>query len=627
MGKTTLAAACAVRSAARQRGKSVLLISTDPAHSLADIFETRLGSIPRAIPVSTSHKLLVWQIDAGKQFRKFLRRHREAILDLVESGTIFSRHEIEPLLDAALPGMAEFAALLAIRDLVVSGTYAEIVVDTAPLGHTLRLFEMPGHFARFLEFLDLAASRDRVLAERFGGATPPSQPLLDEWRSVVSDVQLAFTDRDARIMLVTTPETFALNESVRAAEALRGSDPPLAISSIILNRAVAKASACPRCGARARDTRSAQVFLARNFRRVPVMAAEDNGGPILGVDDLRALAAHVFDGRKLKVRRGPASVPKLKFAKASWPQLSVPLSLTVGKGGVGKTTISAGLAVHQRVLHPRSAITICSTDPAPSLDDIFQQPVGDEPVPVLGDRGLFAMEMDAVREFRQWSERLKERVDRAFSAEAGGVHVDLSFDRRVILALLDLVPPGVDEIFAIFRILGLLPERGSLLIDMAPTGHALELLRMPERLAQWSRLLLKTLAPHRTLPLAQDAAVEIAAVGQRVRELLTLLRDRRRAQVWPVMLAETLPDRETGRLLRQLHEMGIHIASIFVNRVIFEQQVGRCARCRRAHAWQMSTLSGLRRRLPSVCVVREFAGELAGARALKTFVRELWRVA
>src|SRR6202008_1796190 len=119
-------------------------------------------------------------------------------------------------------------------------------------------------------------------------------------------------------------------------------------------------------------------------------------------------------------------------------------------------------------------------------------------------------------------------------------------------ALLDIVPPGVDDVFAVFRILDMLSGRGLLLIDMAPTGHALELLRTPERIAQWSRLLLKTLAPHRTLPFAQEAAAEIAGIGQRVRHLVAMLRDVRRSQVWPVMLAEPLPDRETGRLLRQL---------------------------------------------------------------------------
>lgn len=622
-----MAAAYAVRAALRQNRGSILLISTDPAHSLADIFETTLGRSPRAISISGSRELLVWQIDAARQFRKYIARRREAILTLVESGTIFSRDEIEPLLDATLPGMAEFAALVTIHELLAAGRYSEIVVDTAPVGHTLRLFEMPGYFVRFLEFLDLAASRDRVLAERFGGSAPPSQSFVSEWRSMVNNIQQAFAGNNTRVTLVTTPETFALNESVRAANALSESVPQMAISAVILNRAVIRGGNCTRCRARARETRSARAFLARHFRGIPVTMSEDNGGPVLGVAALRAMAAHVFDRKKLNVRRAPGRVPNLKFQPASWPELAVPLSLTVGKGGVGKTTISAGLAVHHRDEHPRSTLTICSTDPAPSLDDIFQQPVGDEPVAVLGDAGLRAMEIDAVGEFRQWTERLKQRLDRALTGEVRGVHVDLSFDRQVIERLLEIVPPGVDEIFAIFRILDLLSDRHTLLIDMAPTGHALELLRMPERLAQWSRLLLKTLAPHRTLPFAQDAAVEIAAIGQRVRELLAMLRDGRRARVWPVMLAETLPDRETGRLLRHLREMGIYTTPVFVNRVIFDEDVGGCARCRRAHAWQMVTLASSRRRMPELYVVREFGREIAGARALRAFTRELWQVA
>ena len=207
-----------------------------------------------------------------------------------------------------------------------------------------------------------------------------------------------------------------------------------------------------------------------------------------------------------------------------------------------------------------------------------------------------------------------------------GVHVDLSFERHLITALLDLVPPGVDELFAVFRIIELSAEKRTLIIDMAPTGHALELLRMPERLAQWSRLLLKTLAPHRTLPLAQDAVLEIAGMGQRVRELLSALHDEHRTRVWPVMLAETLPDRETGRLLQQLRQMGIHTGSVFVNRVIFREDEAKCARCRRAHAWLAATLTALRHRIPNLYFVRDFGREIAGARALKAFTKTLWQV-
>jgi arsenite-transporting ATPase len=207
--------------------------------------------------------------------------------------------------------------------------------------------------------------------------------------------------------------------------------------------------------------------------------------------------------------------------------------------------------------------------------------------------------------------------------------VDLSFERRIFSALLDIVPPGVDEIFAIFRILDLVEGgEGVVLIDMAPTGHALELLRMPDRMLLWSRLLLKSLAAHRTLPLAQDLAVEIATVGQRARELLARLKDPRQALLVPVMLAEPMPDRETERLLAAIDEIGAHAAPLFVNRVLFPEQTGRCPRCARAARWQQATLAAVarRRRGGALFVVPDFGREIAGNKDLEGFTRKLWRI-
>src|SRR6185437_13892781 len=245
------------------------------------------------------------------------------------------------------------------------------------------------------------------------------------------------------------------------------------------------------------------------------------------------------------------------------------LSFTLGKGGVGKTTVTAALAFHSRSLNKNVHVTVCSTDPAPSLDDIFQKDIGDQMVPVLGDPGLGAMEMDAVFEFRRWAARIKQQLSAGTSMESRGLHVDLTFEKEVFAALMDVVPPGVDEVFAIFRILDLLEaKRGSVFIDMAPTGHALELLRMPDRILLWSRLLLKSLAAHRTLALAQDVAVELAGLGQRVRKLLELMRDPRQSRAFAVMLPEPVPDRQTQRLLAASQEIGIAVDSVFVNRVL-----------------------------------------------------------
>ena len=164
VGKTTVSSAYALHRAAKQPQRRILLLSTDPAHSLADVLQVKLSDMPKRLP--TPGQLWARQIDPEKQISKFLRTEREEILALLNKGSLFTRDELEPLLDTSLPGMAEVAALLAIHQLLDSD-YDEVVVDTAPMGHAIRLFQMPQHFARFLDVLETAASRDAVLAQHF----------------------------------------------------------------------------------------------------------------------------------------------------------------------------------------------------------------------------------------------------------------------------------------------------------------------------------------------------------------------------------------------------------------------------------------------------------------------------
>jgi anion-transporting ArsA/GET3 family ATPase len=150
---------------------------------------------------------------------------------------------------------------------------------------------------------------------------------------------------------------------------------------------------------------------------------------------------------------------------------------------------------------------------------------------------------------------------------------------------------------------------------------------MPERILLWSRLLLKSLASHRTLSVAQDVAVELAELGQRVRKLLEIMRDPRQSKVWAVMLAEPVPDRQTQRLLAALNDLGLAVDSIFVNRVLVEAERD-CKQCLRAQQWQQAILQGLQRRYAKLrmYVLREFPTEIAGAAALKKFTGELWKI-
>ncbi len=635
VGKTTVSAAYALYRASQQRKARLLLLSTDPAHSLADVLQVKLGDRVRAL--AGAGEIWARQIDSHRQIQKFLRREREDLLALLSHGSLFTREELEPLLDTSLPGMAEVAALLAVHDLLDSD-YDEVVVDTAPMGHAIRLFQMPEHFARFLAVLETAAARDAVLARHFGGQVQ-NEPALERWARMVERVGTVLSAGDSRLLLVTTPEPFSLNEAARSASAFHNP-----VAEIVLNRVVTGKTSCPRCQARASQNLSARRFLRRHFPQAKLFTGEDSGCPILGTKALRSFGAHIFAGRILprSALAAPRQSAAFQLQPATWPRLSTPLTLTLGKGGVGKTTLSAALAYHHRTQVKGEAVAICSIDPAPSLDDVFAAEVGDELRPVLRDPGLLAAEFDAVAQYQHWAAQWRARLSEAMSPEEHGLHLDLSLDRRFLLALLDIVPPGVDEIFALFRILDALRRgsRGShrapisqpavrsrMVIDMAPTGHALEVLRTPARLLVWSRLLLKTLAAHRTLPIARDAAVEIATLSQNARELAALLRDGERCRLLVVTLPEPLPDYELRRLLRSLRELQTPVGAVFVNRVLTHP--GRCACCRRAAQWQAASLAQLQRQIRSreVFVMPEFDAPIIGAKRLRRFTRQLWRLA
>ena len=300
VGKTTVSAAYAVRAAQLNPGGHVLLLSTDPAHSLSDILKKPLKDAAATIPMRGRGTLDALQIDSEKLFVEFLAEHKQNILKILDTGSIFSRGDIEPLLDTTLPGMAEVSALLAIHDAMSSGKYTHIIVDTAPFGHTLRLFGLPQHFLKFLNFLELAASRDRLLAAHFGGNAKENGKFvfIEQWRTIVEGVHTALAG-SAELFLVTTPETFSLNESLRCANELKTYSPPLQISEIVLNRCVRKAGDCKACRNRARSNSEARKFLTKHFPKLPVHIGEDTGISIAGTAVLKKFADHVFGGAEL----------------------------------------------------------------------------------------------------------------------------------------------------------------------------------------------------------------------------------------------------------------------------------------------------------------------------------------
>jgi arsenite-transporting ATPase len=247
--------------------------------------------------------------------------------------------------------------------------------------------------------------------------------------------------------------------------------------------------------------------------------------------------------------------------------LDAELLLFVGKGGVGKTTCAAAAAVGLAADRP---VVLLGTDPAGSLADVLGQPIPRAGAsPAIGGAPVGALrvrELHAGSDFAEFRERYRADVEQAF--QRLGVADGLALDRRVVSSLLDLAPPGADELFAI---LALLEEAGGggaarLVVDAAPTGHLLRLLEMPALALDWTRQLMRVLVKYRAA-LGLDAFAErLLDFAKQLKDLNLRLHDPHRTAAVVVTLAGPLVTAETARLEGRLRAGGVRVGATLLNR-------------------------------------------------------------
>jgi arsenite/tail-anchored protein-transporting ATPase len=237
VGKTTCASALAL--AASRAGKRVLLVSTDPAHSTSDIFETALDPTEREILPG----LVVLELDAEREVRRYLDEAKARMADAFSPSVVReAARQIE--LTASMPGVADVAVFDRMSDLIVSraGAYDLVVFDTAPTGHALRLLRLPELMSFWVDALARrrreAVTADRQALGATGGGERRADPvlaMLDARLARLSAVrtELARGDRVA-FVLVLIPERLPIEESVRAARQL--ADAGVTLGAVIVNR-------------------------------------------------------------------------------------------------------------------------------------------------------------------------------------------------------------------------------------------------------------------------------------------------------------------------------------------------------------------------------------------------------
>ena len=547
------------------------------------------------------------ELDADRALRRWLRARRPALATIVERGTILERRDIDPLLSLSLPGVDELLGLLEIERLAADGEYDHVVVDTAPTGHTLRLLATPAIFTTFARVMDLMLEKHRVLATAFGRAMGGNgaEALVEELREEGERLGALLRDRSqVRLCWVLLPEEMSVAESGRAVAALR--DDGIHLNDIIVNRLTpAPPSACVLCNGRRRSEAKWVTAISTRWggRHVDLWGLTAREKPPQGTADLRAVAKSVLPlarpATRLQERRptrAATAAPSRKSLALVRPSRATRLLIIAGKGGVGKTTCAASLALAISQEAPARRVLLVSTDPAPSIGDVLGQAVGDVERRVRGGPGnLVVREIDAVRDWQARRERYRESVQQLFEALSGRSNVDLTVDRAIIGELLELAPPGMDEIVGMLAIVEALLPRGEVkaadtqhaagrfdlvVVDSAPTGHTLRLLALPRQAQAWVRQLMAVVLKYKAVTGFDLIATELISLSRGLRRLQTLLTNPRACGFIVVTRPEELPALETVRLLEWLRQHEIGRRALIVNGVT----PSGCARCRRSAA-------------------------------------------
>jgi len=530
VGKTSLASACAVHLA--ETGRRVLLVSTDPASNLDEVLETPLSGTPT--PIRGVPGLAALNIDPEAAAAAYRERMVGPYRSLLPEAAIRSMEEqFSGGCTVEIAAFDAFAALLAGTG--VAGDFDHVVFDTAPTGHTLRLLTLPSAWS---EFLSTNTTGTSCLGPLAG---------LEHNRSIYAAAVAALTDAAVTtVVLVARPETAALREAERSRHEL--AELGVANQVLAINGLFDAPSEDPVAQAMARRHRDALAAMPAGLAALPRSCTGFIARGLVGLEALRALLH-------------PVQSPTTASPAPDLPALALPpglaplvddieraghgLVMTMGKGGVGKTTVAAAVAV---ALAARGHRVLLSTiDPAAHLAWSL-----DEAVP-----GLTVQRIDPTIEVARHRDEVLARAGAGLDPSA-----------RAMLEE-DLRSPCTEEI-AVFRAFAATVAQaahGFVVLDTAPTGHTVLLMDSAE-------------AYHREVGRTRGDLPEAVV------NLLPRLRDPEFTRVLVVTLAEATPVHEAERLQDDLRRAGIEpfawvieqslLASGTTDPVLAER--GRCER-------------------------------------------------
>ena len=519
VGKTTLA--CATAIALADRGKRVLLVSTDPASNLDEVLGISLYNSPTPVPGVVG--LLALNVDPEAAAREYRERVVGPYRGVLPAAAIASMEEqLSGSCTVEIAAFDEFSRLLG--DPQATDHFDHVLFDTAPTGHTLRLLSLPSAWTGFIAANTTGTS-----------CLGPLAGLQKQRELYQASIDALSNGTLTTLVLVSRPEPSALTEAARCSRELAslGVGNQHLVVNGVFHASIADDPVAAAMERRCRDALSTLPETLATFPRTELALAPEN---LLGVPALRAFfqkrngaIRENVDSQHVKATRLPSSLMNV-VNEIALPGRGV--VLTMGKGGVGKTTVAAAIAVE--LARRGHQVHLTTTDPAAHVHNTVGR----------GLAGLTVSRIDPEAETEAY------RAEVMATAGAG-----LDAQGRALLEE-DLRSPCTEEI-AVFRAFAHAVDAGKdgyVVLDTAPTGHTILLLDA-------------ALAYHREL---SRQAMEIPTA---VRELLPRLRDPQFTRVLIATLPEATPVHEAAGLQDDLQRAQIHPFAWIINQSLSPLEV------------------------------------------------------
>lgn len=510
VGKTSLATAAAVTLA--DGGSRVLLVSTDPASNLDAVLGVTLGRTPT--PVPGVERLAALNIDpeaAAEAYReRVLEPYRGVLPDDAVDGI---EEQLSGACTVEVAAFDEFTMLLG--DDGPAAEYDHVVFDTAPTGHTIRLLRLP---AAWNDFLDTN--------ERGASCLGPSSGLKMQHERYAATVRALSDSARTLLLLVTRPERGAMAEAARSSGELRGVG--LGNQHLLVN-GVFEATDHGDALAVALESGAREILstLPEPLHDLPRTLVPLKSRNIVGLDAARALLSDGPDSVGAPgsaVVHIPDDVQRLERLADELAGQAHGLVMVMGKGGVGKTSVAAALAME--IAARGSDVHLTTTDPAAHVADVVGEDAG----------RLRISRIDPEAEVAAYRKKILERSGRKLDEEG-----------RALLEE-DLRSPCTEEV-AVFHAFSRIvagARRELVIMDTAPTGHTLLLL---DSAGSYHREVLRN----------------TEGLGGAVTTPLMRLRDPDYTRIIIVTLPETTPVLEASALTEDLRRAGIEPYAWVIN--------------------------------------------------------------